>query len=111
MAANLAGLTLDKPGLTRKERDLLKLLENNPGRCYSRSYLLKTIWGYSDDARTRTVDVHVSRLRKKLRNRSDILIHTIVRQGYVLQRSGASSNGSYPGASLPAAAEQTNATG
>ena len=67
MAANRAGSTLDKPVLTRKERDLLKLLENNPGRCYSRSYLLKTIWGYSDDTRTRTVDVHVSRLRKKLR--------------------------------------------
>ena len=65
MAVNRAGSTLDKPVLTRKERDLLKLLENNPGRCYSRSYLLKTIWGYSDDARTRTVDVHVSRLRKK----------------------------------------------
>ena len=111
MVANLTGSTVDKPALTRKEQDLLKLLENNPGRCYSRSYLLKTIWGYSDDTRTRTVDVHVSRLRKKLRNRSDILIHTVVRQGYVLQRSGASSNGSDAGASLPAAAEQTNQTG
>ena len=111
MVANLTGSTVDKPALTRKEQDLLKLLENNPGRCYSRSYLLKTIWGYSDDTRTRTVDVHVSRLRKKLRNRSDILIHTVVRQGYVLQRSGASSNGSDAGALLPAAAEQTNQTG
>ena len=73
--------------LTRKERELLRLLEDNPGRCFSRSYLLKTIWGYSDNARTRTVDVHVSRLRKKLRQRHDILIHTVVRQGYVLQRN------------------------
>ncbi len=112
MDVNRAGSTIDKPVLTRKERDLLKLLESNPGRCYSRSYLLKTIWGYSDDTRTRTVDVHVSRLRKKLRDRTDILIHTIVRQGYVLQRSGLSSNGSHPGASLPAAAaEQTGTTG
>ncbi len=73
--------------LTHKEKELLRLLEDNPGRCFSRSYLLKTIWGYSDNARTRTVDVHVSRLRKKLRQRQDILIHTVVRQGYVLQRN------------------------
>ena len=73
--------------LTQKEKELLRLLEDNPGRCFSRSYLLKTIWGYNDNARTRTVDVHVSRLRKKLRQRHDILIHTVVRQGYVLQRN------------------------
>ena len=73
--------------LTQKEKELLRLLEDNPGRCFSRSYLLKTIWGYSDNVRTRTVDVHVSRLRKKLRERRDILIHTVVRQGYVLQRN------------------------
>ena len=110
MGVDRARLTLDEPVLTRKERQLLGLLENNPGRCYSRSYLLKTIWGYSNDTRTRTVDVHVSRLRKKLRSRTDILIHTVVRQGYVLQRSGASSNASPPGASLPAGVGRTNAT-
>ena len=79
------------PRLTLKESELLKLLEDNPGRCFSRAYLLKTIWGYNDNTRTRTVDVHVSRLRKKLEHRSDILIHTVVRQGYVLQLSGSSS--------------------
>ena len=72
--------------LTRKEQELLDLLEQNPGRCFSRSYLLTSIWGYSDGARTRTVDVHVSRLRKKLERRSDIAIHTVVRHGYVLER-------------------------
>jgi DNA-binding response OmpR family regulator len=74
--------------LTRKEKDLLELLEKNPGRCFSRSYLLKRIWGYSSDARTRTVDVHVSRLRKKLEGRGDVIIHTVVRQGYILQKAG-----------------------
>jgi len=74
--------------LTRKEKDLLDLLERNPGRCFSRSYLLKRIWGYSSDAKTRTVDVHVSRLRKKLEGRADVIIHTVVRQGYILQRGG-----------------------
>ena len=52
---------------------------------------LKTIWGYNDNTRTRTVDVHVSRLRKKLEHRRDILIHTVVRQGYVLQLNGSGS--------------------
>ncbi len=72
--------------LTRKEKDLLELLEKNPGRCFSRSYLLGRIWGYSSDAKTRTVDVHVSRLRKKLEGRRDVIIHTVVRQGYILQK-------------------------
>jgi DNA-binding response OmpR family regulator len=75
--------------LTRKEQQLLALLEGNPGRCFSRPYLLKTIWGYSDKTKTRTVDVHVSRLRKKLSGRRNVAIHTVVRQGYVLQQQGA----------------------
>ncbi|MBM3810762.1 MAG: winged helix-turn-helix transcriptional regulator [Acidimicrobiia bacterium] len=52
--------------LTRKERMLLRLLADNPGRCFSRKQLLTSIWGYSEDARSRTVDVHIRRLRKKL---------------------------------------------
>lgn len=72
--------------LTRKEQELLELLEQNPGRCFSRAFLLRRIWGYSDGARTRTVDVHVSRLRKKLESRADIAIHTVVRHGYVLEQ-------------------------
>lgn len=72
--------------LTRKEHELLELLDQNPGRCFSRAYLLRRIWGYSEGARTRTVDVHVSRLRKKLEGRPEIAIHTVVRHGYVLER-------------------------
>ncbi len=91
MAATQRKLNVGTPRLTLKESELLKLLKNNPGRCFSRAYLLKTIWGYNDNTRTRTVDVHVSRLRKKLKHRRDILIHTVVRQGYVLQLNGSSS--------------------
>ncbi len=80
----------DRPQLTRKEKELLDLLEQNPGRCFSRAYLLSRIWGYSDHARTRTVDVHVSRLRKKLEGRRDIAIHTVVRHGYVLEQRSPS---------------------
>jgi hypothetical protein len=76
------------PKLTKKEHELLELLQGNPGRCFSRSYLLQRIWGYRDDTRTRTVDVHVSRLRKKLEDRTDLAIHTVVRQGYVLELLG-----------------------
>ncbi|MEX2301117.1 MAG: helix-turn-helix domain-containing protein [Bryobacterales bacterium] len=76
--------------LTRKEQQLLSLLEGSPGRCFSRPFLLKTVWGYSDKTKTRTVDVHVSRLRKKLQGRRNVAIHTVVRQGYVLEQNAES---------------------
>jgi two-component system phosphate regulon response regulator PhoB len=83
----------DKPlRLTRKEKELLELLESQPGRCFSRPFLLRHVWGYSDEARTRTVDVHVSRLRKKLGERRDIAIHAVVRRGYMLERQAAVAN-------------------
>ena len=88
--------------LTEKEQALLELLETNPDRCFSRPYLLRTIWGYADKTRTRTVDVHVSRLRKKLRGRKDITIHSVVRQGYVLQPNGNGTFGTYVDTTLNA---------
>jgi DNA-binding response OmpR family regulator len=91
------------PRLTRKENELLKLLEGNPGRCFSRPFLLKTIWGYSDKTKTRTVDVHVSRLRRKLHYRQDLAIHTVVGQGYVLQLGGVDEEGPRLDSHLPAA--------
>lgn len=67
--------------LTRKERELLSILMQNPGRCISRETLLRTVWNYADGARTRTVDVHVQRLRRKL-GQEAASIKTIVRLGY-----------------------------
>jgi DNA-binding response OmpR family regulator len=67
--------------LTRKERELLNVLMQNQGRCVSRETLLRTVWKYSDGARTRTVDVHVQRLRRKLGCEA-AAIKTIVRLGY-----------------------------
>jgi DNA-binding response OmpR family regulator len=52
--------------LTPKEFDLLQLLACNPGRVFSREELLERVWGYSFLGNTRTVDVHVNRLRQKL---------------------------------------------
>lgn len=71
----------DKTRLTKKERELLNMLMQNPGRCISREILLRTVWKYSDGARTRTVDVHVQRLRRKL-GQEAAAIKTIVRLGY-----------------------------
>jgi DNA-binding response OmpR family regulator len=61
--ASIAGETVD---LTPKEFDLLRLLAEQPGRAYSRDYLLQRIWGEEYVGFDRTVDTHVVRLRKKL---------------------------------------------
>jgi len=52
--------------LTQKEFDLSAYLFQNPGKLLSRDHLLRKIWGLNADVDTRTVDTHVSRLRKKL---------------------------------------------
>lgn len=52
--------------LTMKEFDLILFLMRNPGRVYSRENLLDLVWGYDYQGDTRTVDVHVRRLREKL---------------------------------------------
>ena len=70
-------LVIDPPGrtvtvegkpvdLTRREFDLLAMLASNPGRAFSRAYLLERIWGDEIEVFDRTVDSHVVRLRKKL---------------------------------------------
>src|SRR5947208_3955161 len=62
-AASLSGTPLE---LTPKEFDLLHVLARQPGRAYSREYLLQRVWGLDYDGIDRTVDAHVVRLRKKL---------------------------------------------
>ena len=52
--------------LTMKEFDLIEFLMKNPGRVYSRENLLDLVWGYDYQGDTRTVDVHIKRLREKL---------------------------------------------
>jgi DNA-binding response OmpR family regulator len=59
----LAGVELD---LTPKEYELLLLLASHPGRAFSREFLLQQLWGYDYDGFDRTVDTHITRLRKKL---------------------------------------------
>ena len=62
-AAYRAGESVE---LTMKEFDLVEFLMRNPGRVYSRETLLDLVWGYDYQGDTRTVDVHIRRLREKL---------------------------------------------
>ena len=77
--AKLHGRTLD---LTFKEFELLKFLAQSPGRVFSRAQLLQEVWGYDYFGGTRTVDVHVRRLRMKLGSDFENLIGTVRNVGY-----------------------------
>jgi DNA-binding response OmpR family regulator len=77
--ARLAGRPLD---LTFKEFELLKYLAQHPGRVFTREQLLQEVWGYDYFGGTRTVDVHVRRLRAKLGPDNETLIGTVRNVGY-----------------------------
>jgi len=77
--AKLKGRTLD---LTFKEFELLKFLAQHPGRVFTRAVLLQEVWGYDYFGGTRTVDVHVRRLRAKLGAEHEALIGTVRNVGY-----------------------------
>jgi len=83
--AKINGRTLD---LTFKEFELLRHLNDNPGRVFSREQLLSEVWGYDYFGGTRTVDVHVRRLRSKL-GEAESLIGTVRNVGYRLNPDGA----------------------
>lgn len=77
--AKLRGQNLD---LTFKEFELLKYLAQHPGRVFTRAQLLQEVWGYDYFGGTRTVDVHVRRLRAKLGPEHESLIGTVRNVGY-----------------------------
>jgi DNA-binding response OmpR family regulator len=68
--------------LTFKEFELLKYLAQHPGRVFTRAQLLQEVWGYDYFGGTRTVDVHVRRLRAKLGPEREALIGTVRNVGY-----------------------------
>jgi len=89
----VGGLTIDEAGysatldgelldLTYTEFELLKYLAAHPGRVFSREHLLTEVWGYDYYGGTRTVDVHVRRLRAKLGPEHEALIGTVRNVGY-----------------------------
>jgi DNA-binding response OmpR family regulator len=77
--ARIKGRALD---LTFKEFELLKYLAQHPGRVFSRAQLLQEIWGYDYFGGTRTVDVHIRRLRSKLGPEFESIIGTVRNVGY-----------------------------
>jgi DNA-binding response OmpR family regulator len=90
--ARLRGRALD---LTFKEFELLKFLAQHPGRVFTRAHLLQEVWGYDYFGGTRTVDVHVRRLRAKLGVELEALIGTVRNVGYrfVPAKSGEDGRG------------------
>jgi DNA-binding response OmpR family regulator len=78
-SARIGGIGLD---LTFKEFELLKFLAQHPRRVFTRSQLLQEVWGYDYFGGTRTVDVHVRRLRAKLGTENEGLIGTVRNVGY-----------------------------
>ncbi len=81
----LAALDAERIVLTRKEYELLSMLVENAGEIVPREVLLERIWGYSKEIRTRTLDVHVRRLRTKLGAYSREYLETIFGIGYRFQ--------------------------
>ena len=77
--AKIRGINLD---LTFKEFELLKFLAQHPGRVFTRAQLLQEIWGYDYFGGTRTVDVHIRRLRSKLGPEFESIIGTVRNVGY-----------------------------
>ncbi|MDR1308487.1 MAG: response regulator transcription factor [Deltaproteobacteria bacterium] len=74
--------------LTQKEFDLLALFVRKPGKVFTRNQLLNVIWGYETDVNSRTVDVHMAMLRKKLADRGRY-IKTLPKIGYLWEAGPA----------------------
>jgi two-component system alkaline phosphatase synthesis response regulator PhoP len=84
--------------LTHKEFSLLALLASRAGSVVLRGELLELVWGYPRTSATRTLDVHVRRLRKKLGERNEPFIETVFRQGYRLVTRPARMETAHPSA-------------
>jgi two-component system alkaline phosphatase synthesis response regulator PhoP len=90
VADKLALLDSRRLPLTRKEYELLLLLVDDAGKVVPRGVLLMRVWGYGRGIRTRTLDVHIRRLRKHLGSYNAPRIETVFGIGYRFQPFGAS---------------------
>nr|WP_264298939.1 response regulator transcription factor [Halomonas colorata] len=75
--------------LTDREYRLAAIFLQNPGQLFTRAYLLERIWGVSGDLNTRTVDTHISGLRRKLKldGQQNDRLKSVYQQGYRLEVS------------------------
>jgi two-component system, OmpR family, alkaline phosphatase synthesis response regulator PhoP len=83
-----------EPKLTFKEFSLLKLLVQNQGRVLTRDKILDEVWGYHYYGESRTVDVHIRRIRQKLGEGADDYIDTVIGVGYRFKAPKPEPNGS-----------------
>lgn len=104
-SAKINGRVLD---LTYKEFELLRYLAQHPGRVFTRIQLLQEVWGYDYFGGTRTVDVHVRRLRSKLGVENEALIGTVRNVGYRFVASGTECSGGSGSANAVADSETSN---
>jgi len=90
--------------LTQKEFDLALFMFQNVGRILSRAHILDSVWGRNPEINTRTVDIHISRLRKKLELSAENgwKLSGIYNHGYRLERA-------YSGADKSSSAEPVSA--
>ena len=91
--------------LTFKAYSLLDFLVRHPGELVRREELLLQVWGYTADIRTRTLDVHVRRLRKSLGRYGVSYIETIFGVGYRFQPYRTAARQEVPAVTSPLAAE------
>ena len=101
--------------LTFKEFELIKYLAQHPGRVFTRAQLLQEVWGYDYFGGTRTVDVHVRRLRAKLGVEHEALIGTVRNVGYRFvmpdKRNGSNTpTGSSAGTEAEESADEVRAS-
>ncbi|MEE2038006.1 winged helix-turn-helix domain-containing protein [Nocardiopsis sp. CT-R113] len=78
--------------LTYQEYELLECLADSPGRAIARGELMERVWGTHQDLHSRTIDVHIHRLRRKLGRAGD-LIATVRKVGYIYQGPPTSPHG------------------
>jgi len=83
--ARIAGRKLD---LTHQEFELLRFLAQHRGRVFTRDQLLERVWGYQYAGGSRTVDIHVRRIRAKLGHSAGALIETVRHVGYKMRAPG-----------------------
>jgi DNA-binding response OmpR family regulator len=105
-SARISGMALD---LTFKEFELLKFLSHHPRRVFTRSQLLQEVWGYDYFGGTRTVDVHVRRLRAKLGTENESLIGTVRNVGYKFMPAKVEGRSAAPDTVVPDVAPRRGA--
>ena len=74
--------------LTKKEKELLEFMAYNKGKVMSRELILESVWGYSEFVKSRTVEVHLAKLKQKSKNNLNLrTVNTPKGKGYMLDLS------------------------